>query len=235
MAEEDFTSPAGDGRETGRSEDPWEELLDRVGGSPALGEMPGVEPAHAQREESEYGEEKARSPRAAPLPSRHRLAASPVRIGLAALAVSSALAVGLARVVIPAVSESDSARSVRPPRVARFRHAMPSIEVRRGREVTPRLRARRQERAGLRAPASKRQIPPRIGLPENAGQHTEPGPTLPAPAGLPQGTPSEVSPPRHPGPEPTLGAGEPAPPRAAQPGSRGGLRDGSKSSAEFGL
>jgi hypothetical protein len=229
MAADEFTSPAGESREAA-AEDSWEELLGRTGIASAPGEEPTAELGLARPEESERVGERASSPHKRTLPSLL------ARLGIAvALPV---LAVALARLILPAAPGSDSAEP--------FHHAMSAgsthraIQPKRPPQAAALTQARargrwvqRRKRVGARSSARRLQASHRTHRPA-AGSRPEAEPIGPARAGL-VSAPSVAPPPSHPAPESALGPGEPAPPSAGKRGGEGGLQDGSRSSAEFGL
>lgn len=204
----------------GAEVDLWGDLLSRAGGAPASGE------AHPEEIAPETPE------RRAPTSRRARLAA------VAALPV---FAVALARVVLPAVSGTDSGRPLRPAPVAgATRAAERPRGARQAPEVPAGLRARgrprvREDRLATRVRTPKPHTSPRTRRREASGHRESDSPvSVPLAAAAP-GVPSEDSPLSAPPPESALGAGEPASSRAGTPSGEGSFQDGSHASAEFGL
>jgi hypothetical protein len=211
MAGEELTSTEGEERDIG---DPWEEVLDRLGTEPDSEGRPATEPAPD-------GEHK----RGARLSHPVRWAAA-VTLALFSLA--------LACVVLPGVVGGDSTGSSRgaPSTRSTYRAIRPPASRRGRRIITPRRRPGKPHRAKPPAAMVRRRprhTPPRAFAPSSE-QQWESEPSAPV---APPSTPEEAPMPSTPAPESALGAAAPSPPGATVPGK--GLRDGSRSSPEFGL
>jgi hypothetical protein len=203
----------------------WRGLLHRTGGDsdPADGQASAAWGAG----EPECHEVELRAPRDADLPRRARWRVSSTsRARLAAVLGLCVLLAALVLIALLAVRTGDpSSSSGRVPSGRAADLVVPARGARGARAKGPaRLGARRWRRA--RAERRERRASRRDGAPAR-NRRVEP------PARAEAGAPS-VLPPAVPAPESSLPE-EPASPPASRPRAEGGLIDGSRSSAEFGL
>ncbi len=228
MAGDEFTSPAGESPE-GAPGGSWEELLGRVEGPPVPDGDATVEP-HTP---TEAGSGDTRGGVSA---SRRKGKSSSLRARLLVGAALLVLIAALARVLLPALSGSDSQPRPAADRTDIERRLRPDRAHRAGAEAGSTPRAGAEEHArGRRRPGKRgRHEPTRPEPVPDPNRPPPPAPPDPAAVDTPPIPPSEA-PPTSPGSsEPALGSGEPAPPGTGGP-SRANPRDGSHSSPEFGL
>ena len=226
MAEDESTSPAGESPE-GAAGALWEELLHRAEGTPPPREGPTVEHGAPAEADSEHARGGAGG-------SRRKDKSSSLRARLLVGAALPVLIAALARVLLPAVSGSDSQPRSATERPNIEQHLRPdrARRARAGATGAPRAgaeehtRRRRSGERGRHEPTHPEPVP-------DPNRRPPPGPPAAA-VDTPPIEPSEAPPTSAGTSEPTLGSGEPASPGTDGP-SRANPRDGSHSSPEFGL
>lgn len=231
---DDLNSPTGEekSRVTGE-DDPWGELVDRIGPAPNQDERLGESASGENREPAEASASQRTSGRRRP-----RQGHLSRRARLAVLAMLSILFGAFAGVLLSAVIAGDAATRSRPSSLGSGsdRSAVRPNGVRgiggvgSSRDVHVRRRSgpsrARQGRAVTETGAGalkRRTAPGRRDQPRRADD-----------AAPSASVPSEAPPPTYTAPKP-MPPTEPAPQPSAAERDRGGLLDGSRSSAEFGL